>query len=439
MIEIDTAQVIAVTRGSGSVEGRVRGISTDSRAIATGDLFVALLGRHSDGVQHVDEALERGAVAALVPRGSGGRGRIEVDDVLDAVGVVAREVRQRSRARVVGITGSTGKTSTKDILAALLAPHLTVVASRENENNELGVPLTLARIERDTEVAVVEMAMRGLGQIAYLAALASPDIGLITGIGPVHLELLGSVGRVAEAKAELLAALPHDGVAVVPHGEPLLAPFLDQLRCRVVTFGTVSEADVRLASFRRVQQGGEAEITVRGRSMSLPVAFASQHNALNLASAVAVYDALGLPLDQIAEGSARVRFSRWRGEEIALPGGGLLIADCYNANPTSMRAALIHLSDAAGARRRVAVLGYMAELGTGGAGYHRQVGDVARELGIELVVGVGQLARGYGGRWFATVPQLLDELPDMIEPHDAVLVKASRAMGLEAVVEAIAP
>jgi UDP-N-acetylmuramoyl-tripeptide--D-alanyl-D-alanine ligase len=439
MIEIDTAHVAALTGGSGDVEAMVQGVTIDSRQVAAGDLFVALPGTRSDGVHHVDAALAAGAVAALVPRGSPGAGRIEVDDVLAALGILAREVRLQSRARVVAITGSTGKTSTKDILASLLEPHLTVIASRQNENNELGVPLTLLRIERDTEVAVVEMAMRGIGEIAHLAAIAAPEIGLITGIGPVHLELLGSVGRVAAAKAELLAALPADGLAVVPHGEPLLASYIDRLRCPSVTFGAEPGAGVRLLGFRRVAEGGEADIAVRGRTLTVPVSFASQHNAVNLTAAVAVYDGLGLPLEHVGEGARRVRFSRWRGEEIALPGGGLLIADCYNANPTSMWAALVHLGDAAGGRRRVAVLGDMAELGAGADGYHRQVGDLARDLGTELVVGIGPLARGYGGRWFATVDEALRALPGLIRPDDAVLVKASRSMGLEAVVEAIAP
>jgi UDP-N-acetylmuramoyl-tripeptide--D-alanyl-D-alanine ligase len=173
--------------------------------------------------------------------------------------------------------------------------------------------------------------------------------------------------------------------------------------------------------------------------MSLPVSFTSQHNAVNLTAAVAVYDVLGLPLDGVAEGAGSVTFSRWRGEEIPLPGGGLLIADCYNANPTSMRAALVHLKDAAEQRRRVAVLGDMAELGPGAEGFHRQIGDLARELGTEMMIGIGPLARGYDGLWFATVEEALEALPDLLQTQDAVLVKGSRSMGLEAVVEAIAP
>jgi UDP-N-acetylmuramoyl-tripeptide--D-alanyl-D-alanine ligase len=361
-----------------------------------------------------------------VPRGQEGAGRIAVDDPLDALAVVAREVRLRGTASVVGITGSTGKTSTKDILAALLAPHTAVVASRQNENNELGVPLTLSRIEPMTGVAVVEMAMRGLGEIAHLAAIARPQIGIVTGVGPVHLELLGTIENVARAKAELLQALPADGTAIV-------------LSCTVVSFGTGDGADVQLRAFTAADGAGQAEIALRGRTLSVPVNFTARHNALNLAAAAAAYDSLDLPLDELVLGSGDVAFSRWRGEEIGLPGGGLLIADCYNANPTSMAAALRHLSDSAAGRRRVAVLGDMAELGAGAGAYHREVGGLLAELGIEVVVAVGPESRAYGGSWFATVADLREALGDVIEPGDAVLVKASRSIGLEDAVEAIAP
>jgi UDP-N-acetylmuramoyl-tripeptide--D-alanyl-D-alanine ligase len=439
VIELTTAEIAELTHGEARVESVVSGVAIDSRRVARGDLFVALAGERADGADFADDALAAGAAAALVSRGQEGPGRIAVDDPLDALAVVAREVRLRSTAGVVGITGSTGKTSTKDILAALLAPHTAVVSSRQNENNELGVPLTLSRIEPVTGVAVVEMAMRGLGQIAHLAAIARPRIGIVTGVGPVHLELLGTIENVARAKAELLEALPADGTAIVPHGEPLLEPHLAGLRCAVVSFGAEDGADVQLRGFTATSGAGQAEIALRGRTLSVPVNFTARHNALNLAAAAAAYDSLGLPLDELALGAGDVAFSRWRGEEIELPGGGLLIADCYNANPTSMAAALRHLSESAAGRRRVAVLGDMAELGAGAGAYHREVGELLAELGIEVVVAVGPKSRAYGGRWFATVAELREALGDVIQPGDAVLVKASRSAGLEDAVEAIAP
>ena len=435
MIELRTAEIAELTHGESQADAIVTGVSTDSRTVQPGDLFVALTGARADGTVFADQALASGAAAALVRRGAEGPGRIAVDDPLAALGVLALEVRLRSTAQVVGITGSTGKTSTKDILAALVAPHAALVSSRQNENNELGVPLTLSRLEVSTEVAIVEMAMRGLGQIAYLADIARPEIGIVTGVGPVHLELLGTVENVAAAKSELLAALPADGVAIVPHGEPLLEPHVAGLAARVVTFGAHEQAAVRLLSFQPDEAGGEAEIRIGGRTLHVPVTFTAPHNALNLTAALAAYDALGLPLDAVGDDRLDVVFSRWRGEELPLPEGGLLIADCYNANPTSMRAALEHLSAVARGRRRVAVLGDMAELGDEADRYHREVGDMAAALGIEQLISVGPRARLYGGLWFATVEEARAALPGLVEPGDVVLVKASRSMGLEELVE----
>ena len=282
--------------------------------------------------------------------------------------------------------------------------------------------------------------MRGLGQIAYLSRIVQPRIAIITGIGPVHLELLGSIENVAAAKAEVLADLEPGGTAVVPYDEPLLAPHLRRRDISVLTFGEQAAADVRLDALRRRSlTDGEAEITLHGRTITLPVNFTSHHNALNLAAAVAAYDAAGLPLGEAARGSAAVQFSRWRGETLELPGGGLLIADCYNANPTSMRAAARHLADVADGRRTVAVLGEMAEIGDGAEEHHRLLAGDLQALGIDDVVAIGPLSQAYGGDWFATVDDAVDALPALVAPGDAVLVKGSRSMGLEAVVEALLP
>ena len=440
MIPLSTREIAALTGADAGEDVVVRGVSIDSRSVAGGDLFVALSGARTDGSVYVEQALAAGAVAALVSREHAGPRRIAVEDPLLALGEIAAEVRRRSDAVVVAVTGSTGKTSTKDILHALVAPHLATVASRENENNELGVPLTICRVEPETGAVIAELAMRGLGQIAYLSRIVQPRIAIITGIGPVHLELLGSIENVAAAKAEVLADVEPGGTAVVPHREPLLAPYLGRREIRVVTFGEEDGADVRLDALRRRSPTeAEAEITVHGRTITLPVNFTSHHNGLNLAAAVAAYDAAGLPLDEAGRGSSSVRFSRWRGETLELPGGGLLIADCYNANPTSMRAAARHLIDVADGRRTVAVLGDMAEIGEGAEEHHGLLAEDLRNLGIERVVAVGPLSQAYGGDWFATVDDAVDALPQLVQPGDAVLVKASRSMGLEAVVEALLP
>src|SRR5579884_3031566 len=360
--------------------GVVTGLQIDSRRVVDGDLFVAV-GAGADFVQH---ALARGAAAALVP-----------SDAHAALATIAGAVRARSRARIVAITGSTGKTSTKDILYAICAPSARTIANEGNYNNELGVPLTLARLEPDTQICITELAMRGLGQIAYLASFAKPDIGVITNVGPVHLELVETIENVARAKAELIAALPPGGVAVVPD-EPLLEPYL-----------------------------ARPDIVVRRVDPEAPLPFAtsysSRHQLVNTRFAAAVAECLNVPLPQ---GELRVEFSKLREEEHALRGGGLLLNDCYNANPVSMRAALEHLSERADGRRRVAVLGAMAE-----------IGDRVRELGVERVIAVGELAHAYGGEWLATASEAAERLRGELRPGDVVLVKGSRSVGLEVVAE----
>jgi len=378
------------------------GVQVDSRRIGPGDLFVAV-GR---GEEFVADARERGAAATLVP-----------DHAFAALAQIGRAVRDRSRARVVGITGSMGKTSTKDILAALCMPSARTIAAEASFNNEIGVPLTLCRLEQDTEVCILELAMRGFGQIAALCEIARPEIGVITNIGPVHLELVESLEGVRRAKGELIAALPPGGTAVVPPDFPVERDDIDVIRLADPT-ATVADGRTELA----------------GVSFN----FTARHQAQNAAAALAALDALGLPRPARID----VDFSRWRGDEEELPGGGLLINDAYNANPVSMRAALAYLGERAGERRRVAILGDMAELGRTGPDYHREVGEAAATLGVDELLAVGELARGYldggvPGRWVPNVHEAVRVLPELVRPGDAVLVKASRAVGLETVAAAL--
>ncbi len=368
----------------------VTGVQIDSRRISEGDLFVAV----SSGGDFVEHALARGAAAALVP-----------EDAHAALAGVAAVVRERSHARVVAITGSTGKTSTKDILFALCAPQVRTLANEGNYNNELGVPLTLCRLEEDTELCITELGMRGLGQIALLARLVRPDIGVITNVGPVHLELVETIDNVARAKAELIDALQAGGIAVVPQ-EPLLEPYLTRDDIRVV----------------RVDPA---------RELPFATGYSSAHQLLNTRTAAAVVECLGLPLP---DGKLLVEFSKLREEERPLPGGGLLLNDCYNANPVSMRAALTHLDERAGAHRRLAVLGEMAELGADAPAYHAEIGELVRSIGVQ-VIAVGELARAYGGEWVATAPEAAERLRAELRPGDVVLVKGSRSVGLEVVAE----
>jgi len=398
------------------------GMQVDSRKIEEGDLFVAVAG----GADFAKHALARGASAVLVP-----------DDEFGALAAIGAAVRSRSDAKVVGITGSTGKTSTKDILAGLCAPHARIVAAEGGHNNEIGLPLTLAAIEPDTELVIAEMGMRGIGQIAELCEIARPDIGIVTSIGPVHLQLLETVKRVAQAKAEIFGALPPDGTAIAPVGVDELAPYLpDDAR----VFGP--EGDASVEDFEVVDGHSNVRFHVRGKPLELRFNFTARHQADNAAAALLAYEALGLPLDRAHEGADRIAFSRWRGEETPLPGEGLLINDAYNANPVSMEAALEHLSARAGGRRRVAVLGDMAELGADAPTYHRLVGVSAAE-NADVVVAVGELARNYLGagaaeeRHAASVGDAVAVVEEVVRPGDVVLVKASRSVGLERVAEAL--
>ena len=385
----------------------ITGVTIDSRLVEAGDLFVAV-GR---GAEFLDDARARGAAATLVP-----------DEPFAAMASLGAAVRDKSKARVVGITGSMGKTGTKDILAALCRPSARTVAAPASFNNELGLPLTLCRLEPDTEVCIVELAMRGFGQIAELCAIARPHIGVITNIGPVHLERVGDLAGVRRAKAELVDALPPGGTAIVPEEFPV-----EREDVRVVRVGFPEDAVVE--DGRTILGGVSFGFTVR-------------HQAANAAVALAALDALGLPRPARVE----VPFSRWRGDEAPLPGGGLLINDTWNANPVSMRVALSLLVERSGPRRRVAVLGEMAELGAEAPRYHREIGAAAAEAGVTVLVAIGPLARGYlegaegvrTTRWAPTPEEGLEAAREVLEPGDCVLVKGSRALGLEAVADALA-
>ena len=411
-LHFDEIADLGLGRLDGGAPGAlVTGVKADSREVGPGDLFVAL----NTGVRYVDEAAARGA-ATLVP-----------DDQEAALAALAELVRSRSDAQVVAVVGSTGKTSTKDILGALCAPHVPTIWSDRSLNNELGVPLTVLRLEPDTKVLVAEMGMRGLGQIAELCTVARPSVALVTSIGPEHLELLGSVERVAAANGEAVASLPAGGTAVVPAGVPELEQHLRRDDVEVRRFDP-SDVDF---------EDGHGRFRIGGRTVELDLPFTHRHQAVNTLAALHAYAALGLPLEDVAVGAGSIELSPWRGEEVALPGGGFVINDAYNANPDSMRAALLHLAERAGDRRRVAILGEMAELGESSLAFHRAVGELATELDV-AVIGVGEQSRAYGPALHAVdAEQAVEAARGFLRPGDAVLVKASRAVGLEGIAEEI--
>jgi UDP-N-acetylmuramoyl-tripeptide--D-alanyl-D-alanine ligase len=420
--------------GAGSA-GPARAV-IDTRDAGPGDLFAGLPGSRSDGGDFAPRALAAGAWGAMVgsrhadhaaAAASGDQVVVAVEDPLAGLQALAREWRRELACKVVGVTGSTGKTSTKDILVGLLGPHLLTHANAENLNTEIGLPLTILAAERGVEVMVLEMAMRGEGQIAELVAIAEPDVGVIVNVGPVHLELLGTVERVAAAKAELVRDLRPGTACVVPAGERLLDAHL-RGDLDTITFGP--GGDVALASF----EDGVARIDARGDSIELELPYSEPHNLLNTLAGVGAAIALGVR----PGGHVDVRFSSLRGEIVELAGGVTVVNDCYNANPMSMRAALQHLAETP-AERRLAVLGTMAELGPGSDAFHRDIGAEAAALGIDVLITVGAEALPYAdpfdGETYAvgTPEEAGALLEEIAQPGDRVLVKGSRSVGLEKV------
>jgi UDP-N-acetylmuramoyl-tripeptide--D-alanyl-D-alanine ligase len=400
------------------------------------DLFFGLRGERVDGGRYAPEAIASGAWGVVTDRGQAvglsGAWVFAVEDPLASLQSLARAWRLELAAPVVGVTGSVGKTSVKDIARALLPGR--VHANRENLNTEIGLPLSILEAPSGTDVLVLEMAMRGRGQIAELAAIAEPEVAVITNVGPVHVELLGSVAAVAEAKAEILASLPADGVAVAPVEAGELEPHLSAAPS-LLRFGEGGDVE---ALERRVAGGvTEALISTPAGRQVFHFPFSEEHNLANALAAVAVGVALEAPLGEMADRAANIGFSSFRGERLEVGEGIVLVNDCYNANPLSMRAALDHLATVE-ASRRIAVLGEMAELGPEAPRYHREVGEHTRELSVDLLVGVGAPARDYAPDELVASPEEAAELlAAQLEAGDTVLVKGSRSAGLEAVSEAL--
>ncbi|HEY5197446.1 MAG TPA: UDP-N-acetylmuramoyl-tripeptide--D-alanyl-D-alanine ligase [Solirubrobacteraceae bacterium] len=436
------------------------GVSIDSRAIRPGDLFVGLVGEHADGGTFAAAALEAGAWGVLVGPGHvGPAGTLEspsvvgparppvgvtlvVEDPLTGLHALARAWRRAlgaGGARVVAITGSTGKTSTKDILVGLLSPALATVASPLNHNTEIGLPLAVLGAPAGTQALVLELAMRGPGQIGLLASICEPEVGVIVNVGPAHLEQLGSIEAVAAAKAELLAALEPGATAVIPADEPALDPYVrDDLD--LIRFGRAGDV-----SLVRADSAG-VEIDVRGERVELEPGFRSSHQLSNLLAAVGAAAALGVR----PRGRVEVTFSGGRGERRLMASGVVVVDDCYNANPMSMRAALEDLKLTASGRR-VAVLGDMLELGAEERRFHTELGEQATGAGVDLLVTVGTRAAWAGERFGAEREDELqpehrhardaDEaallVPGLLRAGDTVLIKGSRGVGLEAVTRAL--
>jgi UDP-N-acetylmuramoyl-tripeptide--D-alanyl-D-alanine ligase len=416
----------------------VEGATIDSRLVRGGELFVPVVAGR-DGHDFIDHALEAGAAAYVTARtGPGGhpssRGgpaaapAAVVADTASALADLGRLARGRLPDRVVGVTGSTGKTSTKDLLGAVVRRHGPAAVSEASHNNELGLPLTLVNAPDEASAAVLEMGARGPGHIRWLCAIARPTVGVVTNVGLSHTEFLGSIEGVAAAKAELVEALPASGTAVLNAGDPRVLAMARRTEAAVLTFG-VGAGDVRAAGVR-LDEELRASFTLETPwgGVALRLEARGAHQAGNAAAAAAAALVLGVDLAEVAAGLADATPSRWRMEVGRSPSGTVVLNDAYNANPASTEAALQALAAApvAGGGRRVAVLGPMLELGPASEAAHRRMVDVAAGLGIEVVAfGTGEYGLPPAGE--ADVDRVLAGLG----PGDAVLFKASRAAGLE--------
>lgn len=430
---------------SGDPATRIGSVVSDSRAVEPGALFCALEGERTDGHDYLDDVRAAGAVAVLCRTG---RSRpledvcvLEADEPLTALGAIARQVRRAWGGKVIAIAGSNGKTSTKDMLAALCAPHVPTLATHRNHNNRLGLPLTLFRLEPGHALCICELGTSEVGELADLAAIAEPSMGVVTNIAPEHLEFLGDLEGVAREEASLLAALPAGGDAVLPAGEPLLAPYL-RADLRTTTFGDAG-SDVRCVAWEPGAGGTRAVLDVLGERTELIVPLRAAHHAANLAAAAAAYVRAGLPLAGMAEGAAAIELSPLRGQELERQGGGVLVNDAYNANPVSVESALAALVQLAAGARTVAILGHMAELGPDAPRWHADIGRACARLGIDVVIGVGEPAAAYETaaercewHWAPTLDAAAELLPRVLRPGDFVLLKGSRSAGVERLAEA---
>jgi UDP-N-acetylmuramoyl-tripeptide--D-alanyl-D-alanine ligase len=451
MIALTMAEVAALTGGdlTGPPDGVVSGgVTLDSRTAAAGDLFVAVAGERVDGHDFLPAAAAAGAVGAITTRASDGLPCVVVDDPVEALGRLAAGVHARLVAGgllTLAITGSSGKTSTKDLLGQVLAAAGPTVSPPGSYNNDIGLPLTVLSADEQTRFLVLEMGARGPGHIARLCRIARPRVGVVLNVGSAHLGEFGSPEGIAAAKGELVEALPGEGTAVLSADDLRVIGMAPRTVARVVTTGRGPDAEVR-ATDVGLDEGGRAGFTLRAAGQAHPVSLqvVGEHQVANALSAAGAALAAGMTPAAVAEAlSAAGPRSRWRMEVSRRDDGVTVVNDAYNANPESMRAALAALSDLSGTRR-IAVLGGMAELGPDAAAEHERLGRDAAAGGVDLVIAVGPDAVGIAdgaaaagrraGEESVHVPDRAaarELLSEVLRPGDVVLVKASRSYGLE--------
>ncbi|MGP4845700.1 UDP-N-acetylmuramoyl-tripeptide--D-alanyl-D-alanine ligase [Marinobacter sp. 1Y8] len=444
----DAAQMTGVALdASVRPEQGYTGVSTDTRAIRAGDVFVALRGDRFDGHQYVQQAFDAGAVAVVVDeRQSGVAGpQLVVDDTVNALGRLALGNRLLSKARCVAVTGSSGKTTVKEMLAAILRQQGNALATEGNLNNHIGVPLTLFRLAPENQYAVIELGASGLGEIAHTVSLARPDVGIITNAGEAHLEGFGSYDNIVVAKGEIIDGVAADGAVVLNADDPACPIWVTRAGARRVV--TVSEDPSRNADYhyRNIRTSdGITEFDLIGRDgweLAIKLNLPGAHNCLNASLAIAATRHFGMTDQLIQDGLAALQPVKGRLQQIALKSGVNVIDDSYNANPTSMKAALRLLAGTKGAR--VAVLGRMAELGADESRLHEEVGELAAELGIDYLLTVGDgtapYLKGYGaqGLHFENHEQAADWLLASGIAPMTILTKGSRSSAMDNVVRVL--
>lgn len=452
MISLSIREIASAMRGSviqGDPAAFFSSVATDTRKMRSGDLFFALAGERYDAHCFLSQAAAAGAGGLVVSRPDGlppALPVVLVENTLTALQSLAAYNRQRSEVNLVGVTGSTGKTTTKDMIASVLGVRLHTLKSEGNFNNEIGLPLTLLELDENYEAAVVEMGMRGPGQIHSLCEIARPKAAVITNINETHLELLGTVSNTAAAKGEILEHVPAGGFAVLNAESPFIQREAGRCRGKVLYYGINQPAEIRGENIRAVGPGSRFDAVIGGKNHTFYLPVPGRHNIMNALAAIGVGLELGLTVEEIARGLAAVTLSGMRLEVIE--GDSLtIINDAYNASPASTRAALSVLKDISTGRRSVAVLGDMLELGTRAREGHREVGETAAALGLDYLIAVGELAGHIAaGALDAGFPmervsrcaaqdRAVEILEGLLQEGDVVLVKGSRGMRMERFVQ----
>ncbi|MBC7272290.1 MAG: UDP-N-acetylmuramoyl-tripeptide--D-alanyl-D-alanine ligase [Streptomyces sp.] len=456
MIALSLAEIAAVVGGQThdipDPSVRVTGpVVRDSREVEPGSLFAAFAGERVDGHDFARQVVDAGAVAVLASRPVDVPA-IVVDDVQAALGAFAREVVTRLGATLIGLTGSAGKTSTKDLIAQVLRRKAPTVFTPGSFNNEIGLPLTALSATEETGFLVLEMGARGIGHIRYLTGLTPPRIGVVLNVGSAHIGEFGGREQIAQAKGELVEALPEDGTAVLNADDPLVRAMASRTKAKVVLFGEADEADVRAENVRLTDTGQPSfSLHTPSGCSDVTMRLYGEHHVSNALAAAAVAHELGMSAEEIATALSEAdSLSRWRMEVTERPDGVTVVNDAYNANPESMRAALRALAAMGKGRRTWAVLGKMAELGDEALAEHDAVGRLAVRLNVSKLVAVGgreaawlQLGAYNEGSWgeesvhVSDAQAAVDLLRSELRPGDVVLVKASRSVGLEGVAQAL--